>query len=57
MGRGERRVPEQFLDMADVGAPFQQMRGKGVPEHVAGDTPKPGAEGCFSQDSVHRVGV
>lgn len=27
-------VPQQFLHGADVGAVFEQMRGKGVPEHM-----------------------
>ena len=37
LGRGETSVPEDFLDVPQVGLVLQKMRGAGVPPDVAGD--------------------
>jgi len=40
-----RRVTEQLLYDADVGAPVEQVGGEGVPEGVRGDVGEPGPFG------------
>ena len=35
--RGQRRVAEQFLDDAQVGAAFEQVGGRAVPQPVRAD--------------------
>ena len=37
--RADIRVAEEFLDDPQVGAVFQQVRGKAVPQHVWRDVP------------------
>ena len=37
LGRGQRAVPEQFLDGPQVGAAFEQVRREGVPQRVRAD--------------------
>src|SRR5919201_5897744 len=52
LGRAEIRVTEHLLDAAEVGAPFQQMRGERVAQDVRVDTCgiEPGLAGNASED-------
>ena len=43
----ESLMPKQFLNVADVGAMFQEMRGKGVPKRM-------GRNFLFHSGKIHR---
>lgn len=48
LGRQDGRMPQHFLDIADVHILFQKQGGKGVPEHVGGNVKTdPGLSGIL----------
>lgn len=50
--RGDGRVAEDSLDVADVGAGSQEMRGERVPERVGADKPR---EPCALRVPAHEL--
>ena len=48
-------MAKEFLDGADVGTIFEEMRGEGVPERLAGGAlVDPGPEDCRADGSLNR---
>ena len=51
-GRGDVRMPEEFLDDAKVGPPCEQVGGETVTKHVRVDMPEPGLGGVVANDDL-----